>query len=142
VTKSKNRRAPPDVPQPGPFHINGIQYYLAGRHAFRSGHNQDVSAFLFHLGFELMFKATVVSKLFRQYEPSWTADRSTAEREAADLEYAELTDRELRRIDHNLVVGWTSFRQQHLESTLARFDSVVSALDRWRASSIPWYCAS
>jgi hypothetical protein len=137
VTNSKNRRSPPDVPQPGPFLINGVQYYLAGRQAFRSGHNQDVSAFLFHLGFELMFKATVVSKLFRRYEPSWTADRSTAEREAADLEYADLTDKELRRIDHNLVVAWASFRQQHQESTLARFDSVVSALDRWRRLRYP-----
>lgn len=137
MTKSKKRHRPPDVPQPGPFLINGIQYYLAGRHTFRSGHSQDVSAFLFHLGFELMFKATVVSNLFRQHEPSWTADRATAAREAADLEYAELTDRELRRIDHNLVEAWSSFRQQHQESTLARFDSVVSALDRWRRLRYP-----
>jgi len=137
VTKSKKRRTPPDIPQPGPFNTNGIQYYLAGRHAFRSGHSQDVSAFLFHLGFELMFKGAVVSELFRQYESSWTAGRTTAERDAADLEYADVTDRELRRMDHNLVEAWSSFKQQHQESTLPRFDSVVSALDRWRRLRYP-----
>jgi hypothetical protein len=136
MTKRKTRRTP-DIPQPGPFQVNGIQYYLAGRHAFRSGHSQDVSAFLFHLGFELMFKAATVSRLFRQYEPSWTANRTSAERETADLEYADITDKELRRIDHNLVEAWSSFRQQHEEPTLARYDSVVAALDRWRRLRYP-----
>ncbi len=136
MSKRKTRRTP-DVPQPGPFQINGIQYYLAGRHAFRSGHSQDVAAFLFHLGFELLFKAAVVSRLFRQFEPSWTANRTTAEREAADLEYADVIDRELRRIDHNLVEAWSSFKKQHHEPALARFDPVVATLDQWRRLRYP-----
>ncbi len=136
MTKAKTQRTP-DVPQPGPFHIDGIQYYLAGRHAFRSGHSQDVSAHLFHRGFELMFKAAAVSKLYRQYQPRWTPGRTVAEREADDLEYAHVTDRELRGIGHNLVKAWSCFRQQHPGPALSRFDSLVGALDKWRRLRYP-----
>ena len=136
MTKRKTRRTP-DIPQPGPFHVDGIQYYLAGRHAFRSGHSQDVAAHLFHLGFELMFKAAAVSKLYRQYEPRWTPGRTAAERKADDIEYAGVTDTELRRLGHDLVKAWSGFRQQHPDPALGRFDSLVGTLDKWRRLRYP-----
>ena len=141
--QSKNRRRPPDVPQPGPFHINGIQYYLAGRHAFRSGHGQDVSAFLFHLGFELMFKATVVSNLFRRYDGhagQQTAPPPSARHQTLST-LSFCPSRELRLTDHNLVVAWMGSKAQHQGvDPRARFDSVVSALDRWRRLRYPGDC--
>jgi hypothetical protein len=126
------------VARPGEFFRSGIQYYLAGRHAFNCAHYPPVTANLFHLAFEVMFKTAVLTELYRKHEPEWALENSEAVSSAAVLRYAEECDRELRgKLGHKLIPAWRRFKKHHNHTALTQFDAVVANLDRWRALRYP-----
>lgn len=126
------------VARPGEFFRSGIQYYLAGRLSFNCRHYPPVTANLFHLAFEVMFKTAVLTELYRKHEDGWSHEETGAERHAAVVRYAQECDRELRsKIGHNLVRAWNRFKRHHHKVALLQFDQVVSNLDRWRVLRYP-----
>lgn len=133
----RSRRPPTGVARPGEYFESGIQYYVAGRHAFNCAHYPPVTANLFHLGFEIMFKTSVVTDLYRTHEPGWRPPHNAAARQAAVVRYALACDAELRTIGHRLGVAWSRFKTNHRTASLGAFDQVVSGLDVWRSLRYP-----
>lgn len=115
---------------PQQFLTAGIQYYVAGRHATRCGHYQ-VAASLFHNGFELIFKATLLADLLEQANQKSRAGELT--QAAAMQTYSAGADRILvKEVGHSLREAWRRFRVLNPSADFSdHLNVVVAGLDRW-----------
>jgi hypothetical protein len=109
----------------------GVQYYVAGRLAFRCGYH-PVAGALFHQAFEVIFKAALSRDLEGQHSPRTDSSRSAAQNQAAVESYTAASKKLLhRQVGHNLNYAWRRFKALHPQAGLSGFDSTVAGLHRW-----------
>lgn len=110
----------------------GVQYYVAGRLAFRCGYH-PVAGALFHQAFELIFKATLLQKLEAQHSPSHDSARTAAQNQAAVNNYTAEAKKLLRDdVRHDLNQAWRRFKALQPQAGLsAGLDNTIAELDRW-----------
>jgi hypothetical protein len=110
----------------------GVQYYVAGRFAFRCGYH-PVAGALFHQGFELIFKAPLLQALEAQHSPGNLPTRTAAQNRAAVETYTAAAKELLhRQVWHHLFDrAWPAFKALHPTAGLSGLDNTVAELDRW-----------
>jgi hypothetical protein len=124
--------------RPHEFFRTGVQYYVHGRHALLCGH-ESVAGSLFHQGFEVIFKAAILTPVYDKDSYGWAPSVPQPGRQVAVQAYTQHAEKLLRGFGHDIVKAWDQFKGLYPSVKLAHLDNIVSELDRWWGLRYPGF---